>query len=291
MIWYLVAGLAGAVLKNMIDQEDRREIQRERKAQKREALGEFNNRKQEIYNSFSNGFSKQLSEDINFCKEDLNQYEDYISYYKEGVKNIAEIENEENLFPSRIDNYIEKVLNNMSEFEVNHLNVLLVGPSEVGKSCLINSILELDGDKKAETEVTKPTIKTFNMHESEKKPNIRLIDSRGIEKGDYNIDSFVNEITKYIENLELNGNPDNYIHCIWYCITGTRFEDIEEETLLKLSSIYDDFKLPIIVIYTQAVILNFYNAINKEINKINKNIEFIPVIAKDMIISDNKIIK
>ena len=291
MIWYLVAGLAGAVLKNMIDQEDRREIQRERKAQKREALGEFNNRKQEIYNSFSNGFSKQLSEDINFCKEDLNQYEDYISYYKEGVKNIAEIENEENLFPSRIDNYIEKVLNNMSEFEVNHLNVLLVGPSGVGKSCLINSILELDGDKKAETEVTKPTTKTFNMHESEKKPNIRLIDSRGIEKGDYNIDSFVNEITKYIENLELNGNPDNYIHCIWYCITGTRFEDIEEETLLKLSSIYDDFKLPIIVIYTQAVIPNFYNAINKEINKINKNIEFIPVIAKDMIISDNKIIK
>ena len=291
MIWYLVAGLAGAVLKNMIDQEDRREIQRERKAQKREALGEFNNRKQEIYNSFSNGFSKQLSEDINFCKEDLNQYEDYISYYKEGVKNIAEIENEENLFPSRIDNYIEKVLNNMSEFEVNHLNVLLVGPSGMGKSCLINSILELDGDKKAETEVTKPTTKTFNMHESEKKPNIRLIDSRGIEKGDYNIDSFVNEITKYIENLELNGNPDNYIHCIWYCITGTRFEDIEEETLLKLSSIYDDFKLPIIVIYTQAVIPNFYNAINKEINKINKNIEFIPVIAKDMIISDNKIIK
>ena len=291
MIWYLVAGLAGAVLKNMIDQEDRREIQRERKAQKREALGEFNNRKQEIYNSFSNGFSKQLSEDINFCKEDLNQYEDYISYYKEGVKNIAEIENEENLFPSRIDNYIEKVLNNMSEFEVNHLNVLKVGPSGVGKSCLINSILELDGDKKAETEVTKPTTKTFNMHESEKKPNIRLIDSRGIEKGDYNIDSFVNEITKYIENLELNGNPDNYIHCIWYCITGTRFEDIEEETLLKLSSIYDDFKLPIIVIYTQAVIPNFYNAINKEINKINKNIEFIPVIAKDMIISDNKIIK
>ena len=291
MIWYLVAGLAGAVLKNMIDQEDRREIQRERKAQKREALGEFNNRKQEIYNSFSNGFSKQLSEDINFCKEDLNQYEDYISYYKEGVKNIAEIENEENLFPSRIDNYIEKVLNNMSEFEVNHLNVLKVGPSGVGKSCLINSILELDGDKKAETEVTKPTIKTFNMHESEKKPNIRLIDSRGIEKGDYNIDSFVNEITKYIENLELNGNPDNYIHCIWYCITGTRFEDIEEETLLKLSSIYDDFKLPIIVVYTQAIIPNFYNAINKEINKINKNIEFIPVIAKDLIISDNKIIK
>ena len=129
------------------------------------------------------------------------------------------------------------------------------------------------------------------MYESEKKPNIRLIDSRGIEKGDYNIDSLVNEITKYIENQELSGNPDNFIHCIWYCITGTRFEDIEEEALLKLSSIYDEFKLPIIVVYTQAIIPDYYNAISKEINKIHKNIEFIPVVAKDMIISDNKIVK
>ena len=49
--------------------------------------------------------------------------------------------------------------------------------------------------------------------------------------------------------------------------------------------------MPIIVVYTQAIIPNFYNAINKEINKIHKNIEFIPVVAKDMIISDNKIVK
>ena len=37
--------------------------------------------------------------------------------------------------------------------------------------------------------------------------------------------------------------------------------------------------------------IHFYNSINKEINKINKNIEFIPVIAKDMIISENKMVK
>ena len=298
MLGYIVSALIGAAFISMIDDGKKKEreakISRKRKAQyrkRREALTEFNNRKQEIYNSFSNEFSNQLSEDIDFCKEDLNQYDVYISYFNEAVKNITEIENEKNLFPSKIDNYIEKSSNKLSEFEINHLNVLLVGPSGVGKSCLINSILELNGDEKAETKVTKPTTKTFNVYESEKKPNIRLIDSRGIEKGDYNIDSFVNEITKYIENQELNGNPDNFIHCIWYCITGTRFEDIEEETLLKLSSIYDDFKLPIIVVYTQAIIPDFYNAISKEINKINKNFEFIPVIAKDMIISENKIVK
>ena len=68
-------------------------------------------------------------------------------------------------------------------------------------------------------------------------PHISLIDSRGFEKGNYNASSFVKEITNYVEEQQLKGNPDNFIHCIWYCITGTRFEDIEEETLKTFSSI------------------------------------------------------
>ena len=240
---------------------------------------------------FSTQLINDFSKNIDFCKEELNtQYNNYISYLNEYIENILKIENEENLFSSRIDNSIEKLSKKMSELEVKHLNILLVGPSGVGKSCLINSILNLDEGKMAKTEVIKPTTKTFNIYESEKRKNIRLIDSRGIEKGEYNVDAFVNEITKYIENQELNGNPDNFIHCIWYCITGTRFEDIEEQTLLKLSSIYDDFKLPIIVVYTQAIVPIYYNAINKEIKKINKNFEFIPVVAKDIQLSEDKTI-
>ena len=179
----------------------------------------------------------------------------------------------------------------MSELEVKHLNILLLGPSGVGKSTLINSILKLDGDKMAQADITKPITKSFNIYESEKIPNIRLIDSRGIEKGDYNIEEFVNEVTQFIENSELSGNPDNFVHCIWYCVTGTRFEDVEEKTLSKLSSIYGDSKLPIIVVYTQAIIPNYYNSISNEINKIGKNLEFVPVVAKGIELSEGKIIK
>jgi hypothetical protein len=68
--------------------------------------------------------------------------------------------------------------------------------------------------------------------------------------------------------LKVNkGNQDNFILCIWYCITGTRFEDVEEETLKTLSEIYDDAKLPIIIVYTQAVIPGYYNGIKREIEK------------------------
>ena len=255
-----------------------------------EYIPEFNTNKELA--QFSPQIINDFSKNIDFCKEELNsQYNNYISYLNEYIENILNIENEENLFSSRIDNSIEKLSKKMSELEVKHLNILLVGPSGVGKSCLINSILNLDEGKMAKTEVIKPTTKAFNIYESEKRKNIRLIDSRGIEKGDYNVDTFVNEITKYIENQELNGNPDNFIHCIWYCITGTRFEDIEEKTLLKLSSIYDEFKLPIIVVYTQAIVPIYYNAINKEIKKISKNFEFVPVVAKEIQLSEDKTIK
>ena len=179
----------------------------------------------------------------------------------------------------------------MSKFEIKHLNILLVGPSGVGKSFLINTILKLEKDIKAETRASKPTTKSFNLYESEKIPNIRLIDSRGIEKGNYNAEVLVKEITKYVEEQELSGNPDNFIHCIWYCLTGTRFEDIEEETLKKLSSIYDDSKLPIIVVYTQAIIPDYYNAIHEEVKKIKNDIEYIPVVAQDIKLSDDSFIK
>ncbi len=121
MLGYIISALIGAAFINMINEEKEKEKAREtemwaereiQSSKRREALTEFNYRKQEIYNSFSNEFSKQLSEDIDFCKKDLNQYDVYISYFNEGIKNITKIENEKNLFSSRIDNYIEKSSNN-----------------------------------------------------------------------------------------------------------------------------------------------------------------------------------
>ena len=260
----------------------------------RAALSEFNSRKQELISSFStelaNDFQKNL--DSNFCGEKLNEQSEKIlnSELNGYIGSIMENENEENLLSLRLDHSLEKLSKKMSELEVKHLNILLLGPSGVGKSTLINSILKLDGNKMAQADITKPITKSFSVYESEKIPNIRLIDSRGIEKGDYNIEEFVNEVTQFIENSELSGNPDNFVHCIWYCVTGTRFEDVEEKTLSKLSSIYGDSKLPIIVVYTQAIIPNYYNSISNEINKIGKDLEFVPVVAKGIELSEGKII-
>ena len=299
MLGFILGGLGMLLLGGLIQDDDKRHRYRSNRynykyerSLKEEALNLFNQRKYEFITSFSHKTAYEFINNTGFCfqeiKNDYNKYKLELSNY---MDKILEIENKENIF----DYFLNQTLNNlskkMSKLKVKHLNILLVGPSGVGKSFLINSILKLNGKKKAETKICKPTTKTFNIYESNKFPNIRLIDSRGIEKGNYNADELVKSIKDYIENKELSGNPDNFIHCIWYCITGTRFEDIEEETLRKISSIYDDSKLPIIVVYTQAIIPNYYNAIKEEIKKIKNEIEFIPIVAQDIKLSHNSIIK
>ena len=151
------------------------------------ALNQFNTRKQELISSFSNQLFLDFSKDLdnNFCETEINEeYENNLaSEFNEYIKKIIDSENEENLFSLRVDNSLDKFTKKMSGQEVNHLNILLLGPSGVGKSTLINSILKLDEKKEAKAKITKPTTKEFNVYESEKISNIRLIDSRGIEKG------------------------------------------------------------------------------------------------------------
>ncbi len=264
----------------------------ERIRREKEALEDYNERKEEAISVFITDLTSYFAHDLDFCYNNIKStYETDNNVISNFIDRVNKSENTENILSFRINNILDKLSNKMSKLEVNHLNILLVGPSGVGKSFLINTLLQLDERKKADTRASKPTTKTFNIYESNKVPKIRLIDSRGIEKGNYNVENFVNEITNFVEEQELKGNPDYFVHCIWYCVTGTRFEDIEEETLSKLSSIYDDSKLPIIVVYTQAMVPEYYEAIKNEVYKIKNNFDYIPVVAKDIKLADGSTVK
>ena len=304
MLGYILAGIGLMFLKEIADSSERankmneqyknelKELRYKKSLKEENALNIFSSRKNELISSFSNQLVEDFSNNMDFCREEMEkEYENYNIELNKYIDQISAIESEGNLYNSRINHSLENIAQKMGKFEVNHLNILLIGPSGVGKSCLINSILKSENEEIAKSGMTKPTTKTFNIYESNKMPNIRLIDSRGFEKGNYDVNSFVKEITNYVEDQQLRGDPDNFIHCIWYCITGTRFEDIEEETLKTLASIYDDSKLPIIVVYTQAVIPDYYNEIKSTIENINGNFEYIPVVAKDIYISEGTIVK
>ena len=255
----------------------------ERIKKENEAIVLFNSRKDEFISNYNEKLIEEFSNNLNFCNKELKiLYDNNILELNNYIDKITSIEETKNIFSEKLNILLGEISKKMSQLAVKHLNILLVGPSGVGKSFLINSVLKLDNHEKAESKISKPTTKSFKFFNSTKVKNIRLIDSRGIEKGNYNVENFIKEITNFIEEQELKGNPDFFVHCIWYCVTGTRFEEIEEETLKKLSSLYDDSKLPIIVVYTQAMVPEYYNAIKNDIMRLKNDLEFLPVVAKDI---------
>ena len=195
-----------------------------------------------------------------------------------------------------ISNSIKKEIEsniNTSEFseKLNHFNILILGRAGIGKTTLINSILEFEGtsNELLTGEGTSKTMGEPKGYTSEKVKGLRLWDSQGIDKEKYDIPKVVEDVKKLINEASINNDPDKFIHCIWYCISGYRFEKSESESISELMNIYDDNTLPIIIIYTEAYDEETYEKVCEEAKKvlngkIDKNkikeIHTIPVVAK-----------
>lgn len=118
-------------------------------------------------------------------------------------------------------------------------------------------------------------------HTSKNMPLMRLADSRGIELNNYGIEALTKSINKFIKNKLESENPDEFVHCIWYCITGTRLETIEIDTLKELKGIYQKNSIPIIIVYTQNLSDEKCELMNNFIKEnCDFNPDFIPVLAK-----------
>ena len=137
----------------------------------------------------------------------------------------------------------------LKENEIKHLNLQIIGKTGVGKSTLVNAIF---GEKVADVKKGEPCTMETKCYESEKYDFIRIYDTRGIEiSKDFDIEKVFNETLKDIKEKCEKNEPDNLIHCLLYCFTGTRFEREEGEILVKLRQTYEGKKLPIILVLTQ----------------------------------------
>ena len=289
-------------LKQMIEDEKDR-AKKEALEKERKQFEERKKKEQEVENDFNIHYDFFIKKEIksfifdfnnlenDFCQQEFSKYN-----LKKNIVNLIKKLNETENLDSRVLNMIQIIAlifsqNNHND-EINHLNIILVGPTGVGKSTLINSILKLPKNLEAKTQATDPcTMGEPHFYCSEKIPFLRLADSRGIEKGKYRVEQVINSTVNFIKNQLKTNNPDQFIHCIWYCTTDSRFEDIEVETLKNLAALYDNSTLPIIFVYTRAVVPEFYQNMKKKVDNLGLKLEFVDIIAKEMEISSSQNLK
>ena len=250
-------------------------------------------------NEISNNYDKIKEDFLNLVKEKIEKNQD--EYFQNEIASNYNINDINNLVKTIYENeklskiIKEKFQNDLNKIDMintlKHFNILVLGPTGVGKSTLINSILQFDESKNEGAKTGKGVPVTLgepNSYENDLKiKGIRLYDSQGIDKGNYEIEDLIKSVKNIINKQALTNNPDNFIHCIWYCLTGDRFEIEERNCLIELMNIYDDETMPIILVYTKAFdeddvdeeIEEIKNILSEKIQK--RNIEILKVVSKE----------
>ena len=159
-----------------------------RSEEKRRKLVE---KKKEINKKFNEEYNNLIKKKIDeveinfmrykdlFCMEEIKKYD--LKKIDNLIKNIFRVEMLVLKINEVLNNLIEK--SGKNNINVEHLNIILVGPSGVGKSTLINSILEFDEINQIQTGYGEPITKGEpKFYSSEKIKFLRITDSRGIER-------------------------------------------------------------------------------------------------------------
>ena len=242
------------------------------------------------YNKFLDEEKKIVTEILNKNKRKIIDYisnNDKLSSISDIKDRIIEqiITNEEtfNYMVEKILKQIEEIAGNDEECKINNLNILLVGRKGVGKTTLIKYILgslchceSIDDND-------------FLIYTSQEINYLKIIEVKGIGyDSDCTPDNIYAKINNYINKKrnDNNGDYNNIIHCIWYCVSGARFEGGEKKLFDNLQKVYKDNTMPIIFVFTQTAISSIAEGMENNLRGKNIYNEFVQVLAQDIDLND-----
>ena len=211
-----------------------------------------------------------------------------------GIENINQpnlkekiLKNEESVrvMEYKILDEIKNIKRDNEQHKIKYLTILLIGKKGIGKTTLINYIFGMNREIKEEINI----IQNDNFISYTKKNfPLKIIEFKGIGYDENNnIEQITNKAFNCIKEQISKNKKKNYnefVHCIWYLISGVRIDGLEENLLKRLRNSYKDKNIPIIAVYNQQVKENAIVMKRIITNRIG-NIAFIEVMP-----IDNKIV-
>ena len=230
----------------------------------------------ENFEQIKNNYSKNIKDKFEIVFQNDNENNNLILHT---INN----ENTENIYKKKVIDEIKTIKDDDSKYEIEYLTILLIGRKGIGKTTLINYILKTKTEDNEGDLIINKSDDNYTIYKR-KSLHLQLIEFTpfGLSESPEKIGKKTVEYIKRLVNTEKT-NYNDFVHTIWFCISGVRLEPSESEIFKNLKDVYKDNIMPIIFVYLNTIDINAANEMGKYIQnhyKQYKEINFIKVLAE-----------